>query len=87
VMGTRIPKDAADSLDTRIDDEGMNGMAETAQVREALERMQALSPEVSEELDAYQQWHACYAKKLGHGYLLDRCRAQEIVSPWLFTHL
>lgn len=53
----------ADSLDTRIDDEGMNGTAETAQAREALERMQALSPEVSEELDAYQQWHACYAKK------------------------
>lgn len=52
----------ADSLDTRIDDEGMNGTAETAQVREALERMQALSPEVSEELDAYQQWHDCQAK-------------------------
>ena len=53
----------ADSLDTRIDDEGMNGTAETAQVREALERMQALSPEVSEELDAYQKWHDYYAKK------------------------
>jgi hypothetical protein len=33
-------------------------MAEAVEVREALERVQDLSVEVSEELDAYQQRHA-----------------------------
>jgi len=33
-------------------------MVEAMEVREALERLQALSLEVSEELDAYQDRHA-----------------------------
>ena len=33
-------------------------MEESVEVREALERLQALSIEVSEELDAYQDRHA-----------------------------
>jgi hypothetical protein len=50
-------KNAAESLDGRIEDEDLNGMAEAVEVREALERVQALSLEVSEELDAYQTRH------------------------------
>jgi hypothetical protein len=38
--------------------EDLAGMAEAVEVREALERLQALSLEVSEELDAYQDRHA-----------------------------
>ena len=51
----RCAQDAAETLDARIEDEDLNGMAETVEVREALERIQALSLEESEELDAYQQ--------------------------------
>jgi hypothetical protein len=32
-------------------------MMEAIEVREALERLQALGIEVSEEVDAYQDWH------------------------------
>jgi hypothetical protein len=50
-----LAQDAAETLDARIDDdETLDGQAEAAEVREALERLQALSLEVSEELDAYQ---------------------------------
>jgi hypothetical protein len=53
-----LGQDAADSLDVRIDEEDLDGLAEAVEVREALERLQAISIEVSEELDAYQQRHA-----------------------------
>jgi hypothetical protein len=47
----------AETLDTRIEDEDLDGRAEAVEVREALERLQALSLEVSEGLDAYQNRH------------------------------
>jgi hypothetical protein len=50
-------QDAAESLDARIEDEALDGLAEAVEVREALERLQAISLEVSEELDAYQDRH------------------------------
>jgi hypothetical protein len=53
-----LAQDAADSLDARIEEEDLDGLAEAVEVREALERLQAISIEVSEELDAYQQRHA-----------------------------
>jgi hypothetical protein len=53
-----LGQDTADSLDVRIDEEDLDGLAEAVEVREALERLQAISIEVSEELDAYQQRHA-----------------------------
>jgi hypothetical protein len=50
---------ATETLGARIEDEeDLDGRAEAAEVREALELAQALSLEVSEELDAYQQRHA-----------------------------
>ncbi len=54
----QLAQDAAESLDVRIEDEDLDGLAEAVEVLEALERLQALSLEVSEELDAYQQRHA-----------------------------
>lgn len=54
----QLAQDAAESLGERIEDEDLTGMAEAVEVREALERLQALSVEVSEELDAYQNRHA-----------------------------
>jgi hypothetical protein len=60
VSHTRIcawAKNAAESLDARIEDD-LDGMVEAEELREALERMQNLSLEVSEELDAYQDRHA-----------------------------
>jgi len=54
----RYAQDAAESLDSRIEDEDLDGLAETVEVREALERLHALSLEVSDELDAYQKRHA-----------------------------
>jgi hypothetical protein len=45
----RLAQDAAESLDARIEDEDLDGRTEAVEVREAL------SLEVSEELDAYQQ--------------------------------
>ena len=53
-----LAQDAAESLDARIEEEDLTGMAETVEVRKALERLQALSVEVSEELDAYQTRHS-----------------------------
>ena len=50
-------QDAAESLDARIDAEDLDGQAEAVEVREALERLQALSLVVSEEVDAYQNKH------------------------------
>jgi hypothetical protein len=54
----RRAQDAAESLDARIEDEKLTGIAEAVEVREALERLQALSIEVSEEIDAYQDRYA-----------------------------
>jgi hypothetical protein len=54
----RLAQGAAEALDGRIEDEDLDGMAEAVEVREAVERVQTLSLEVSEELDAYQQRHA-----------------------------
>jgi hypothetical protein len=53
----QLAQDAAESLDGRIEDEDLADMAEAVEVREAMERVQTLSIEVSEELDAYQQRH------------------------------
>jgi hypothetical protein len=53
-----LAQDAAESLDSRIEKEDLDGQTEAVEVREALERLQALSLEVSEELDAYQQRYA-----------------------------
>jgi hypothetical protein len=54
----RLTQNAAESLDARIEDEDLNGRTETEELCEALERLQTLSLEVSEELDAYQDRHA-----------------------------
>jgi hypothetical protein len=54
----RLAQDAAEALDARIEDEDLDGRTEVVEVREALERLQALSLEVSEELDACQQRYA-----------------------------
>ena len=45
-------------LDSRIEDEDLDGQAEVVEVREALERLQALSLDVSEQLDAFQSRYA-----------------------------
>ena len=54
----RYISDATERLDHRIEDGTLDGRTEAEELREALERMQALSLEISEELDAYQYWHA-----------------------------
>ena len=51
----QLAQDAAEVLDSAIEDEDLDGLAEDVMVRVALERLQALSLEVSEELDPYQQ--------------------------------
>jgi hypothetical protein len=53
----RLTQDAAESLDMRIEKTDLDGMSEAVEVREALERVQALNLEISEELDAYQTRH------------------------------
>jgi hypothetical protein len=44
----RLAQDAAESLDGQIEDEDLDGIEEAVKVREAIERVQALSLEVSE---------------------------------------
>ena len=44
-------------MDSRIE-EDLGGREEAVEVREALERLQAISLKVSKELDAYQQRYA-----------------------------
>ena len=56
----RPAQDAAEALDVRIEDKDLDGTAEAVEVREALERVQALSIEVSKELDVYQRRYARY---------------------------
>jgi hypothetical protein len=53
----RYAQDAARSLDARLEDEDLDGRSEAVEVREAPERLQNLSLEVSEELNAYQNRH------------------------------
>jgi hypothetical protein len=53
----RLAQDAAEAMDSRIEDEDLDGREEAVEVREALERLQAISLEVSEELEAYQERH------------------------------
>ena len=54
----RYASDATDALDARIEDEGLDGRTEAVQLRESLDRVQNLSLEISEELNAYQDRHA-----------------------------
>jgi hypothetical protein len=54
----RYVSDATKALEARIEEEDLDGKTETEELREALERVQNLSLEVSEELDAYQDRHA-----------------------------
>jgi hypothetical protein len=49
---------AVEVLDSRIEDERLDGRTEADEVRTILELIQTLSLEVSEELDAYQERHA-----------------------------
>ena len=53
-----LAQEAAEVLDSRIEDEDLDGLVEAVEVRKTLERMQTLSLELSEELDAYQRRHA-----------------------------
>jgi Mg2+ and Co2+ transporter CorA len=53
----RLAQDTAEVLDGRIEEEDLDGMSEAVEVREVLEKVQTLSIEVSEELDAYQDRH------------------------------
>jgi hypothetical protein len=49
---------AVEVLDSRIEDERLDGRTEAVEVRTILELIQSLTLEVSEELDAYQDRHA-----------------------------
>ena len=53
-----LAQEAAEALDKRIEDEDLDGLVEAVEVRKTLERMQSLSLELSEEVDAYQRRHA-----------------------------
>jgi hypothetical protein len=54
----QLVQDAAEALDSRIEYEDLDGLAEAVEVREALERLQALRSQLSEQLDAYQRRYA-----------------------------
>jgi len=49
---------AVDLLDAKIEDERLDGRTEAVDIRTILELIQALSLEVSKELDTYQERHA-----------------------------
>jgi hypothetical protein len=51
-------QDAGEALCARIEDEDLEGRAEAEELREALERVQTITLEISEGLDAYQERHA-----------------------------
>ncbi len=55
----RLAQDAAELMDNRIDAENLAGRTEAEEIRECLERLQAISLEVSEELDALQRRQVC----------------------------
>lgn len=48
---------AVEVLDSRIEEERLDGRTEAVEVRSILELIQSLTLEVSEELDAYQGRH------------------------------
>jgi hypothetical protein len=54
----RYAVDATEALEARIETHELDGKSEAVELREALERVQNLSLELSEELDAYQDRHA-----------------------------
>jgi hypothetical protein len=54
----RYAADATAVLNARIADDDLDGKTEAGELREALEKVQNLSLEVSEALDAYQDRHA-----------------------------
>ena len=56
----QLAQDTAEALAERIEVEILDGRTEAGDLREALERVQALSLQMSEELDAYQQRHGRY---------------------------
>ncbi len=49
---------AVELVDTKIEDERLNGRTEVVDIRTILELVQAHSLKVSEELDTYQERHA-----------------------------
>ena len=49
---------AVELLDSKIEDERLDGKTEAEDVRSVLELIQNLTIEVSEELDSYQMRHA-----------------------------
>ena len=53
----RYAQEAAESLNLRMEQETLDGRAQAVEVREALEQLHALSLEVSEDLDVYQDRH------------------------------
>ncbi len=53
----RYLSDATEDLDRRIEEGTLDGLTEAGELREALERVQSLSLEVSEALDAYKDRH------------------------------
>jgi hypothetical protein len=55
----RYASDATGALDTRIEDEDLDGKRKAEELREALERVQNLSLDISEQLDTYQDRRAC----------------------------
>jgi hypothetical protein len=57
----QLAQEAAEALDSRTEDEDLDGQTEATELRETLERVQSLSLELSEELDAYQE------RRLGEG--------------------
>jgi hypothetical protein len=59
----RYIQDVAKTLDARIEHETLDGRVEAVEVCEVLERLQALSLEVREELDAYQQRHGRWVRQ------------------------
>jgi hypothetical protein len=50
----QLAQNAAEKLDAKIEDETLHGNTEDEELRETLGRVQALSLENREELDAYQ---------------------------------
>ena len=55
---TQYASEATEALDARIEDEDLDSWTEAEELRESLERVQNLSLEIREELDAYQDRHA-----------------------------
>ncbi len=53
----RYAQEAGESLNLRMEQETLDARVEAVEVREALEQLHALSLEVSEDLDVYQDRH------------------------------